>query len=55
MLIARKDGSFGVVLSDFVGEFGFDVLDAGEAGGEFLGEGSGEFVVGEADGFVDIA
>lgn len=38
----------------WIGEFVLDVFDAGEAGGEFAGEGAGEFVVGEADGLVDV-
>jgi hypothetical protein len=40
---------------DVLREFGFDAFDAGEAGGEVGGQGLGQFVVGEADGFVDVA
>jgi hypothetical protein len=47
----KVEGSFTVVFFEIFGEFDFDVFDAGEAGGEFAGEGAGEFVFGETDGF----
>ena len=38
-----------------MGQFRLDGLDAGEIGGEFSGERTGEVVVGDADGLVDVA
>ena len=43
------------VLGKIGREFGFEGFDAGEAGGEFLGQDAGEFVFGDADGLVNVA
>ena len=42
-------------LCHFALKFGFDGFDGGEAGSQFAGQGAGEFVIGDADGFVDVA
>jgi len=42
--------SWSAVVFQIAGQFGLDGPDAREAGGEFLGQGAGESVVGDADG-----